>query len=41
LVGTDVDAIFSNVYELLTNDEPYQKMAFAHDPMAMVRLVKV
>lgn len=32
LVGTYVDAIFSNVYELLTHNEPYQKMAFAHNP---------
>jgi len=32
LVGTDVDAIFNNVHELLTNNEAYKKMAFAHNP---------
>jgi UDP-N-acetylglucosamine 2-epimerase (non-hydrolysing) len=32
LVGTDVDAIFNNVHELLTKNEAYKKMAFAHNP---------
>lgn len=32
LVGTGVDAIFNNVHELLTNNEAYEKMAFAHNP---------
>lgn len=32
LVGTNVDAIFDNVSELLTNDVAYEKMAFSHNP---------
>ena len=32
LVGTDVDSIFNNVYQLLTNNDAYKKMSFAHNP---------
>lgn len=32
LVGTDVDVIFNNVHQLLTDNEAYEKMAFAHNP---------
>ncbi len=32
LVGTNVDAIFSNVSELLTDDDAYAAMAFSHNP---------
>lgn len=32
LVGTEVEAIRSNLYMLLTNHDAYQKMSFAHNP---------
>tara|TARA_R110002167_G_scaffold74663_3_gene208800 strand:- start:2527 stop:3654 length:1128 start_codon:yes stop_codon:yes gene_type:complete len=32
LVGTNVESIFNNVHELLTNDGAYEKMAFSHNP---------
>jgi len=32
LVGTNVDAIVSNVSELLTDTQAYEKMSFAHNP---------
>lgn len=32
LVGTDVDVIFNSVHQLLTDNEAYEKMAFAHNP---------
>ncbi len=32
LVGTHVDAIVSNLHELLTNENSYKKMSFAHNP---------
>ncbi|WP_221074099.1 non-hydrolyzing UDP-N-acetylglucosamine 2-epimerase [Agarivorans aestuarii] len=32
LVGTDVDAIVSNLNELLSNETAYQTMSFAHNP---------
>jgi UDP-N-acetylglucosamine 2-epimerase (non-hydrolysing) len=32
LVGTDVDAIISNITELLTDAQAYEKMSFAHNP---------
>jgi UDP-N-acetylglucosamine 2-epimerase (non-hydrolysing) len=32
LVGTDIEKITSNLDELLTNDDSYQNMSFAHNP---------
>ncbi|EDM69079.1 UDP-N-acetylglucosamine 2-epimerase [Moritella sp. PE36] len=32
LVGTEVDALVSNLNELLTNDEAYKAMSYAHNP---------
>ncbi|MGR5354122.1 non-hydrolyzing UDP-N-acetylglucosamine 2-epimerase [Vibrio sp. DNB22_19_2] len=32
LVGTDVDKIVSNLHVLLTDENAYQKMSFAHNP---------
>ena len=32
LVGTDVDVIFNEISELLTNEAAYNKMSFAHNP---------
>ncbi|MEJ6079179.1 UDP-N-acetylglucosamine 2-epimerase (non-hydrolyzing) [Vibrio sp. 1-Bac 57] len=32
LVGTDVDVIVSNLNELLTDQDAYKKMSFAHNP---------
>ncbi|WP_407331007.1 non-hydrolyzing UDP-N-acetylglucosamine 2-epimerase [Enterovibrio sp. 27052020O] len=32
LVGTDIENIVSSINELLTNEEEYKKMSFAHNP---------
>jgi UDP-N-acetylglucosamine 2-epimerase (non-hydrolysing) len=32
LVGTDVDVIVSNINRLLTNEDAYKEMSFAHNP---------